>query len=41
MTLMGPEENTVRFRWTGGGTGTMDIGWAPNGAVQTLTVAFD
>jgi steroid Delta-isomerase len=41
MTLVGPEAGTVRFRWAGGGTGTMDIGWAPNGAVQTLTVAFD
>jgi hypothetical protein len=31
----------VRFRWASGATGTMELSWAPNGAVQALTVAFD
>jgi len=41
MTLVGLDEDTARFRWAGGGTGTMDLTWTPNGAVQALTVAFD
>ncbi|GAA0600557.1 nuclear transport factor 2 family protein [Kribbella sandramycini] len=31
----------VRFRWAGGGTGTMSIVWGTDGHVQELTVAFD
>jgi hypothetical protein len=41
MTLLGPDANTVRFRWASGGTGTMKLEWTPAGAVQALTVAFD
>ena len=37
----GPDGDTVTFRWSGGGTGTMHLGWAPDGAVQVLTVSFD
>ncbi|MFB6721379.1 nuclear transport factor 2 family protein [Kribbella sp. NPDC056345] len=39
MTLLDPA--TGRFQWSGGGTGTMHVTWAPNGTVQELTVAFD
>jgi len=31
----------VRFRWAAGGTGSMELSWTPDGAVQALTVAFD
>jgi len=41
MTLEGPDGDTVKFRWAGGGTGTMELGWAPDGTVRTLTVSFD
>jgi len=41
MTLVGPDADAVRFRWASGGTGTMEITWTPEGAVQALTVAFD
>ncbi|WP_460662630.1 nuclear transport factor 2 family protein [Kribbella swartbergensis] len=37
----GPATDIVRFRWAGGGTGTMHLTWAPDGAVRTLTVSFD
>ena len=39
MTLLDPE--TGRFQWSSGGTGTMDLVWAPDGTVQELTVTFD
>ncbi|MFI7062989.1 YybH family protein [Kribbella sp. NPDC050124] len=38
MTLIDGEH---RFRWAGGGTGTLHLTWAPDGTVQTLTVTFD
>jgi hypothetical protein len=38
MTLLGDDG---RFRWSGGGTGTMELRWAPGGSVQALTVSFD
>jgi steroid delta-isomerase len=41
MTLEEADGDTARFRWASGGTGTMEIGWTPDGAVQTLTVVFD
>jgi hypothetical protein len=41
MTLVGPDGDSVRFRWAGGGTGTMHLTWTPHGAVQALTVTFD
>ena len=41
MTLVSPDADIVRFRWASGGTGTMAITWAPDGAVRTLTVSFD
>jgi len=41
MTLVGPEEDPVHFRWATGGTGTMKLTWTPTDAVQTLTVTFD
>ena len=33
--------DVVRFRWDCGGTGTMRLGWTPDGAVASLSVAFD
>ncbi|WP_350275244.1 nuclear transport factor 2 family protein [Kribbella sp. HUAS MG21] len=33
--------DSARFRWTDGGTGTMELTWTPDGAVQALTVRFD
>ena len=43
MTLLDGAESadTVRFRWASGGTGSMQLSWAPDGTVQTLTVTFD
>lgn len=46
MTLLSTEPSSpatdiVRFRWASGGTGTMQLTWAPDGAVQALTVTFD
>ncbi|TCC28491.1 nuclear transport factor 2 family protein [Kribbella sindirgiensis] len=41
MTLIEDGDERARFRWSGGGTGTMELRWAPDGAVQTLTVSFD
>jgi steroid Delta-isomerase len=41
MTVEGPDGDTVKFRWAGGGTGTMELSWAPDGTVQGLTVSFD
>jgi hypothetical protein len=31
----------ARFRWSSGATGTMTLTWAPDGAVQALSVSFD
>ncbi|NIK58711.1 nuclear transport factor 2 family protein [Kribbella shirazensis] len=33
--------DVARFRWSGGGTGTMELEWAPDGAVRGLIVRFD
>ena len=41
MTLIGDGDEVARFRWSGGGTGTMELRWAPDGTVQALTVSFD
>ncbi|HWD83684.1 MAG TPA: nuclear transport factor 2 family protein [Kribbella sp.] len=41
MTLLDDGDEVARFRWSGGGTGTMELRWAPDGTVQTLTVSFD
>jgi steroid delta-isomerase len=43
MTVLDPDgdEAVAKFRWAGGGTGTMGLTWTPGGAVQTLTVTFD
>jgi hypothetical protein len=41
MTLLDDGGERARFRWSGGGTGTMELRWAPDGAVQALTVSFD
>lgn len=41
MTLLEDKEELARFRWSGGGTGSMELRWAPDGAVQALTVSFD
>jgi steroid delta-isomerase len=30
-----------RFRWAGGGTGTMHLSWNPAGEVAELVVSFD
>jgi steroid delta-isomerase len=36
----GPGADDVRFRWTGGGTGTMTVRWR-DGLIAELVVAFD
>lgn len=41
MTLLDDGDERARFRWSGGGTGSMELNWAPDGAVQALTVSFD
>jgi hypothetical protein len=41
MTLLEDDGDSGRFRWSGGGTGSMDVRWAPDGAVQVLMVSFD
>jgi hypothetical protein len=41
MTLLEDGDERARFRWSGGGTGTMELRWAPDGSVQALTVSFD
>ena len=41
MSLVDGGEDTVAFRWAGGGTGTMELTWAPDGTVQGLRVRFD
>jgi hypothetical protein len=41
MTLLEDSEELARFRWSGGGTGSMELRWAPDGAVQVLVVSFD
>ncbi|WUF27749.1 nuclear transport factor 2 family protein [Kribbella sp. NBC_00482] len=41
MTLLEDGDERARFRWSGGGTGSMELRWAPDGAVQALTVSFD
>ncbi|MFI5694264.1 nuclear transport factor 2 family protein [Kribbella sp. NPDC051586] len=41
MALLDDGEELARFRWSGGGTGSMELRWAPDGAVQALTVSFD
>jgi steroid delta-isomerase len=41
MTLLDDGDERARFRWSGGGTGSMELEWAPDGAVQALTVSFD
>ena len=41
MTLIDDGDVRARFRWSGGGTGSMELRWAPDGAVQALTVSFD
>jgi hypothetical protein len=41
MTLLDDGEELARFRWSGGGTGSMELRWAPDGAVQALSVSFD
>jgi steroid Delta-isomerase len=41
MTLLDDSDERARFRWSGGGTGSMELEWAPDGAVRALTVSFD
>ncbi|WP_427892487.1 nuclear transport factor 2 family protein [Kribbella sp. GL6] len=41
MELVEDGAEVARFRWSGGGTGSMELRWAPDGAVQALTVSFD
>ncbi|WP_329000643.1 nuclear transport factor 2 family protein [Kribbella sp. NBC_00709] len=41
MTLIADGDELARFRWSGGGTGSMELDWAPDGTVQALTVSFD
>ena len=41
MSLLQAGDQTARFQWAGGGTGTMELMWAPDGTVQALTVSFD
>ncbi|MEV0288205.1 MULTISPECIES: nuclear transport factor 2 family protein [unclassified Kribbella] len=41
MSLVEEVGDFARFRWSGGGTGTMRLVWTPNGTVRTLTVSFD
>ena len=41
MTLLASDDHTAQFRWSGGGTGLMELSWAPDGTVQNLTVSFD
>ncbi|MEU4192234.1 nuclear transport factor 2 family protein [Kribbella sp. NPDC026611] len=41
MTLLEDGDEQARFRWSGGGTGSMRLRWAPDGSVQALTVSFD
>lgn len=41
MTLLDDGDELARFRWSGGGTGSMELRWTPGGAVQALTVSFD
>lgn len=41
MTLLQDGGEQARFRWSGGGTGTMQLRWAPDGTVQALIVSFD
>lgn len=41
MAVLEADDDTARFEWAGGGTGTMDLTWTPDGAVQALTVTFD
>jgi steroid Delta-isomerase len=42
MTLIGDSvDGTARFKWAGGGTGTMRITWTPAGQVAQLVVSFD
>ena len=41
MTLLEDGDHTARFQWSGGGTGTMELEWAPGGAVRALAVSFD
>ena len=41
MTLIDDNDELARFRWSGGGTGSMELHWAPDGAVQVLIVSFD
>jgi steroid Delta-isomerase len=41
MTLLDDGGERARFRWSGGGTGSMQLNWAPDGTVQVLTVSFD
>ena len=41
MSLLSGGEDTVKFRWAGGGTGTMELTWTPDGFVQGLRVRFD
>ena len=41
MTLLEDGDHLARFQWSGGGTGTMELAWAPDGTVQALAVSFD
>lgn len=41
MTLVEDGGERARFRWSGGGTGSMELCWAPDGTVQALIVSFD
>jgi steroid Delta-isomerase len=41
MTLLDDGDEVARFRWSGGGTGSMELRWARDGTVQALTVSFD
>ncbi|GAA1122537.1 hypothetical protein GCM10009630_20470 [Kribbella jejuensis] len=41
MTLVEDRNDVARFRWSGGGTGSMELRWAPDGAVRVLIVSFD
>jgi steroid delta-isomerase len=41
MKLLEDGDQAARFQWSGGGTGTMELTWAPDGTVQALIVSFN
>ena len=41
MALVEDGDERSLFRWSGGGTGVMELRWASDGSVRALTVSFD